>query len=80
MTAPLPAAVSVLPQPFLPGVSSNAPAADSSAIDPKFRPNVVDSFDLTIQSELTPKATIEVGYIGRLINNELQNGRFPQKR
>jgi len=73
LTAPLPTAVSVLPQPFLPGVSGNAPAADSSAIDPKFRPNVVDSFDLTIQREITPKATVEVGYIGRLINNELQN-------
>lgn len=73
LTAPLPSAVQKLPQPFLPGVGGNAVAGDSSAIDPKFRPNVVDSFDLTIQRELTPKATIEVGYIGRLIHNELQN-------
>jgi len=73
MTAPLPSASQILPQPFLPGVGTNAPAADSSAIDPKFRPNRVDSFDVTIQREITPKATIEVGYIGRLINNELQN-------
>jgi hypothetical protein len=73
LTAPLPTAVQKLPQPFLPGVGGNALAGDSSAIDPKFRPNVVDSFDLTIQRELSSKATIEVGYIGRLIHNELQN-------
>jgi hypothetical protein len=73
LVAPLPSAVQKLPQPFLPGVGGNALAGDSSAIDPKFRPNVVDSFDLTIQRELSSKATIEVGYIGRLIRNELQN-------
>jgi hypothetical protein len=83
LVAPLPTAAPKLPQPFLPGtggctgagcVGSFFPqSGDSSAIDPKFRPNVVDSFDFTIQRELTPKATIEVGYIGRLIHNELQN-------
>jgi Carboxypeptidase regulatory-like domain len=73
LVAPLPTAVQKLPQPFLPGVGGNALAGDSSAIDPKFRPNRVDSFDFTIQRELTSKATIEVGYIGRIIRNELQN-------
>ena len=84
LTAPLPAAAPTLPQPFLPGTNGCSGAGcvngtfyptsgDSSALDPHFRPNVTDSFDLTIQREISSKATIEVGYIGRLINNELQN-------
>ena len=84
LVAPLPAAAQTLPQPFFPGTSGCSGAGcvsgtffptsgDSSAIDPHFRPSRVDSFDLTIQRELSPKATIEVGYIGRLIRNELQN-------
>jgi len=72
MTAPLPSAVPTLPQPFLPAVNGAA-SGDSSAIDPHFRPNVVDSFDLTIQRELSPHFFVEIGYIGRRINNELQN-------
>ena len=73
MTAPLPTAAPTLGQPFIPGVNGAAQAGDSSAIDPHFRPNVVDSFDLTIQRELSPHLFVEVGYIGRRINNELQN-------
>src|SRR5437763_11276328 len=84
LVAPLPQAAPQLPQPFYPGTGGCSgfgcvsgtflpTSGDSSAIDPHFRPNKVDSFDLTIQRELSPKATIEVGYIGRLINNELQN-------
>jgi hypothetical protein len=41
-------------------------------LDPNFRPNVVDSFDLTIQRQLTPKMLLELGYIGRKITHEYQ--------
>ena len=73
MTAPLPTASQTLAQPYFPGVNRNAPAGDGSALDPNFRPNRSDQFDLTIQRELLPnKLLVEVGYIGRRIQNEWQ--------
>lgn len=70
-TAPLPAAAPTLPQPVFPGYNAIAGGA-SEAMDPHFRPNVIDSFDLTIQRQLTRSTLIEVGYIGRLIHHEYQ--------
>ena len=69
LVAPLPAASPTLPQPTFPGFNSVV-AGPGSALDPNFRPNVVDSFDFTIQRQITSKVLVEVGYIGRIINNE----------
>jgi hypothetical protein len=69
--APLPAASPTLPQPTFPGYNAVAAGA-AEALDPHFRPNVVDSFDLTIQRQITPKILLEVGYIGRRITHEYQ--------
>jgi hypothetical protein len=69
--APIPAASATLPQPTFPGVNSVSAAA-GEALDPHFRPNVVDSFDLTIQRQLTSKMLLELGYIGRRITHEYQ--------
>jgi len=69
--APLPAASPTLPQPTFPGVN-DVSAAAGEALDPHFRPNVVDSFDLTIQRQITPRVLLEVGYIGRRITHEYQ--------
>ena len=33
----------------------------------------MDSFDLTVQHQFTSKISFEVGFISRLIHNELQN-------
>jgi hypothetical protein len=71
LVAPIPAATPTLPQPVFPGIN-NASAAAGEALDPRFRPNVVDSFDLTIQRQLTNKVLLEVGYIGRRITHEYQ--------
>jgi carboxypeptidase family protein len=70
-SAPLPAATATLPQPTFPGVN-NVSAAAGEALDPHFRPNVVDSFDFTIQRQITPKILVELGYIGRRITHEYQ--------
>ena len=70
-TAPLPTASATLPQPDFPGINAAAAGA-GEALDPHFRPNVVDSFDVTIQRQLTNKVTMELGYIGRLIHHEYQ--------
>ena len=70
-TAPLPAASQTLPQPFFPGIGLNAEAATASPTDPKFRPNSVDSFDLTIQHQFSQKVSVEVGGISRWVHNEL---------
>jgi hypothetical protein len=69
--APIPAASPTLPQPTFPGYNAVAAGAAES-LDPNFRPNVVDSFDLTLQRQLTPKILLEVGYIGRRITHEYQ--------
>jgi hypothetical protein len=70
-TAPLPAATPTLPQPVYPGYNSIAGSA-SEATDPHFRPNVIDSLDLTIQRQVGQKSLLEVGYIGRIIHHEYQ--------
>lgn len=71
MVAPLPAASPTLPQPLFPGIN-DVSAAAGEALDPHFRPNVVDSFDLTIQRQLSSKVSLEAGYIGRRITHEYQ--------
>lgn len=69
--APIPAAAPTLPQPTFPGFNSVAAGAGET-LDPNFRPNVVDSFDFTIQRQLSNKFILEVGYIGRRITHEYQ--------
>ena len=70
-TAPLPSASPTLPQPAFTGYNVIAGSA-AEALDPHFRPNVIDSFDLTIQRQVTRNTLVEVGYIGRIINHEFQ--------
>src|SRR3984885_15270581 len=60
-----------LPQPIYPGINSTEGSA-SEALDPHFRPNVSDSFNFTVQRQLTHKVTLEFGYIGRRITHEYQ--------
>jgi hypothetical protein len=69
--APLAKATATLPQPVYPGIN-NVSAGAGEALDPRFRPNVVDSFDLTIQRQLTKSVTLEFGYIGRRVTHEYQ--------
>lgn len=62
-------ATPTLPQPVYPGI--NNPASSSpEGLDPNFRPNVVDSFDFSIQRQVNRRTTLEVGYIGRRITDE----------
>lgn len=72
LTAPLPSVTQTLAQPYYPGIGGNAAAGDGSVVDPNYKPNRSDSFDLTIQRQLSNKVSIEVGYIGRIIRNEFQ--------
>ncbi len=71
LSAPLPPPSQTLPQPDFPGVNAVAAGA-GSVLDPHFRPNSSDQFDLTIQRQLSRRAMVEVGYIGRLIHDEYQ--------
>ena len=70
LVAPLGQAPSqTLPQPIFPGI--NGPEAGAAeSLDPNFRPNVVDSVDLTYQHQISRKMSMEMGYIGRWIKNE----------
>ena len=69
--APIPLPTATLPQPDYPGIN-NTSAASPQGLDPHFRPNVLDSFNLTVQRQLTKKVTVELGYIGRRITHEFQ--------
>jgi len=70
-TAPIPAASPTLPQPVYPGYN-NGESSAAEGLDPNFRPNVSDTFDLTLQRKLNTHQTLEVGYIGRIIKHEYQ--------
>jgi hypothetical protein len=71
LVAPIPTPSQTLPQPDFPGYNAIAAGA-GEALDPHFRPTVVDSFDLTLQRQLSRRLTLEVGYIGRRITHEYQ--------
>jgi hypothetical protein len=71
MTAPLPTPSATLPQPDYPGYNAIS-AATAEALDPNFRPNQIDSFDVTIQRQLSRRVNLEIGYIGRKITHEYQ--------
>lgn len=72
MTAPLgPAPANTLPNILIPGVNVQAAGA-AEGLDANFRPNVTDTFTFSVQRQLGPKASLEVGYIGRRITHEYQ--------
>jgi Carboxypeptidase regulatory-like domain len=72
LVAPLPSISKTLPQPYVPGIGGNAASGSGSVLDPHFRPARTDNFNISIQRELSSKAILEVGYIGRIIRNEWQ--------
>ena len=69
--APLPAVSATLPQPFYPGYNGSQ-TSSAQSLDPTLRPSSVDSFNVTIQRQVTRKTLIEVGYIGRIIKHEVE--------
>ncbi|MGA9305590.1 MAG: carboxypeptidase-like regulatory domain-containing protein [Candidatus Sulfotelmatobacter sp.] len=71
LIAPIPVPTATLPQPDYPGFNNTSTAA-ASTLDPNFRPSAIDSFDLTIQRQVSRRISLEVGYIGRRITNEFQ--------
>ena len=72
MTAPLATAPANLTTPvYHPGYDGPG-VAIASPVDPTYRPNDVDTFNVSIQRQINRKMLIEVGYIGRLIHNELE--------
>ena len=70
LVAPIPTPTTTLPQPSYPGTNGSPAAGAASVLDPSFRPAVTYNFNISIQREIKPKVLFEVGYIGRIINNE----------
>ncbi len=70
-TAPISTPSATLVQPDFPGFNAISAGA-GEALDPNFRPNQIDSFDFSIQRQLTRRTTLEIGYIGRRITHEYQ--------
>ena len=60
-----------LPQPVYPGINNPASSAPEG-LDANFRPNVIDSFNFSIQRQLNRRMTMELGYIGRRITDEYE--------
>jgi hypothetical protein len=71
MSAPLPNVSPTLAQPYLPGVGGNAGASDVTALDPNYRPERTDNLTVSLQRQINKTVSMEVGYIGRIIRNEL---------
>lgn len=67
--APIASATPNLPQPWFPGVN-DVSTGSGEGLDPNFRPDRSDEFNLSIQHQFSPKVMMEVGYIGRIIRNE----------
>jgi hypothetical protein len=69
-----PAPSATLPQPFYPGQIQNGvvntPAGFNDTLDPNYRPDRSDEFDLTIQRQFSPTFSTEIGYTGRIMRNE----------
>jgi hypothetical protein len=72
LSAPLPTVSQTLPQPYIPGFNGNASSGSGSVLDRNFRPSRTDNITLSIQREISSKAVLEVGYIGRIIRHEWQ--------
>jgi hypothetical protein len=72
MSAPLPAVPQIFSQPYIPGLPGNAPANDATGLDPNYRPERTDNFNVTLQRQINSRNTLEVGYLGRVIRNEYQ--------
>jgi Carboxypeptidase regulatory-like domain len=71
LSAPLAAPSSTLAQPFIPGLGSNPESVDANTLDPSFKPDRTDQFTVTVQRELNSHMHLEVGYIGKIIRNEM---------
>jgi Carboxypeptidase regulatory-like domain len=69
--APVPLPTTTLPQPDYPGFN-NTGAAFPAALDPNFRPSVIDAFDFTVQRQLSRRVSMELGYIGRRITHDFE--------
>jgi hypothetical protein len=69
LVAPLSAPTTNLPQPFFPGVGGQAVAGDSTVLDPDYKPERVDTWDFTIQRQLSRKISFEAGYMGKRSKN-----------
>ena len=70
LTPYLPAPSATLAQPYFPGVGGNSAIGDASSLDPDYKPQRTDNFNLSIQRQLTAKSILEIGYIGRTVKND----------
>jgi Carboxypeptidase regulatory-like domain len=69
LVAPLQSPSATLPQPFFPGVGGQAVAGDSTVLDPDYKPEKVDTWDFTIQRQISRKLSFEAGYMGKRSTN-----------
>jgi hypothetical protein len=69
LVAPLSSPSANLPQPFFPGVGGQAVAGDSTVLDPDYKPEKVDTWDFTIQRQISRKMSFEAGYMGKRSTN-----------
>ena len=52
-------------------MGGNAGAADVTVDDPHYRPERTDNLTVSLQRQINKTVSMEVGYIGRIIRNEL---------
>ncbi|HVO97934.1 MAG TPA: carboxypeptidase-like regulatory domain-containing protein [Bryobacteraceae bacterium] len=69
LTAPLPSALPVLPQPYFTG-GTNGAAADPTILDYNYRPNQTDNITVSVQRQISSKLMLDTGYMFRHSQHE----------
>jgi len=72
MSAPLPKPSTTLAQPFFMGYNGAVSAGDVNTLDPHYKPQRTDNVSVSLQRQLRSGSMLELGYIGRIIRNEMQ--------
>ena len=69
LRAPLSSPSTTLAQPYFPGVGGEPISGDATVLDPDYKPEKVDTWNFTIQRQVSRKISFEVGYMGKRATN-----------
>lgn len=69
LVAPLASPSQTLAQPYFPGVGGEPTSGDATVLDPDYKPEKVDTWNFTIQRQVSRKFSFEAGYMGKRATN-----------
>lgn len=69
LVAPLASPSATLAQPYFPGIGGEPVSGDATVLDPDYKPEKVDTWNFTIQRQVSRKISLEAGYMGKRATN-----------